>query len=74
MSDLREDMVKATEDAIVQLAHVRDCRRVDAAVAVATSFAANLAASRGTSMEAYWEGMVSAADGIVATETGGWRP
>lgn len=74
MSDLRENMVKATEEAIVQLAHVRDCRRVDAAVAVASTYASNLAASRGTSMEAYWEGMVGVADGIVATETGGWRP
>jgi len=74
MTDLREDMVKVTEEAIVQLAHVRDCRRVDAAVAVASTFAANLAASRGTSMEAYWQGMVTAADGIVAAETGGWRP
>lgn len=70
MTELRADMAKTTEETIVQLAHVRGCRYVDAAVAVAQSFAANLADSRGTSAESYWEAMVGVADGIVATGTG----
>lgn len=70
MTDLRDDMGKATDAAIVQLAHVRGCRRVDAAVAVAQTFAENLRASRTTSMEPYWEAMSAIADGIVSTETG----
>jgi hypothetical protein len=72
VTDLREDMAKAVEAQIVQLAHIRDCRRVDAAIAVAQSYADNLRDSRETSMESYWEAMAAIADGIVATETGGW--
>lgn len=72
-SDLREEMRKATEETIVKLAHVRDCRRVDAAVAVAQSVAENLRDSRGTSMEDYWAKMSTVADSIVASETGARR-
>jgi hypothetical protein len=73
VTELRDDMAKAVEGQIVQLAHVRDCRRVDAAIAVAQSYAENLRDSRGTSMESYWEAMVAIADGIASVETGGWR-
>lgn len=71
-NDLRADMEKATRDQIAQLAKIRGVRFVDAALAVAQSFAENLASSRETSMESYWEKMVSVADGIAASETGGW--
>lgn len=70
MTDLRDDMTKAIDGQIVQLAHIRGCRRVDAAVSVAQSFAENLRDSRGTSMESYWQEMVGIADAIVAKETG----
>jgi hypothetical protein len=73
VTELRADMTKAIEGQIVQLAHVRGCRHVDAAIAVAQSFAENLRDSRGTSMESYWEEMVSIADGIAAADTGAWR-
>lgn len=73
MTELRDDMTKAIEGQIVQLAHVRAARRVDAAVAVAQTFAENLRASRETSMEPYWEEMVRIADSIAAAETGAWR-
>jgi len=73
VTELRDEMAKAVEGTIVQLAHVRDCRRSDAAVAVTSSFAENLRDSRGTSMEPYWEAMVSIADRVAATETGAWR-
>ncbi len=70
MTDLRADMTKAVEDQIRQLAHLRGCRQVDAAVSLARSFAENLRDSRGTSMESYWVEMVAIADGIAASETG----
>lgn len=70
MTELRDDMTKAIEAQIKQLAHLRGCRHVDAAVAVAQSFAANLQDSRGTSMESYWQEMVGIADRIVSDETG----
>ena len=70
MGDTREDMAKAIDGQITQLAKIRQIRYVDAAIAVAQSFAENLRDSRGTSMESYWEAMGSIADGIVATETG----
>lgn len=69
-TEIREDMTKATREQIRQLAKVRHVRFVDAAVSVASSFAANLADSRGSSMEPYWEAMTNVADGIVAQETG----
>lgn len=69
-SDLREDMEKAIRDSIHQLAKIRGVRFVDAAVAVAQSYAENLRDSRTTSMEDYWSKMTTVADRIVAEETG----
>jgi hypothetical protein len=72
-SDLREEMEKSVRASIAQLAKNRGVRFVDAALAVSTSYAENLADSRETSMESYWDKMVAVADRIVAEETGGWR-
>lgn len=68
--NVRADMTKAIEGQIMQLARIRKCRHVDAAVSVAQTFAENLRDSRDTTMESYWEAMSAIADGIVATETG----
>jgi hypothetical protein len=69
-SDLREEMDKAVRDSIKQLAKIRGTRFVDAALAISTSYAENLRDSRGTTMEDYWQKMVSVADGIAAYELG----
>lgn len=70
MPEIREQMTQATNAAIEQLARIRGCRSVDAAVSVAQSFADNLRDSRGTSSEPYWQAMTNVADGIVREETG----
>lgn len=70
MTELCDDMTKAVQAQINQLARLRGCRQVDAAVAIAQTFAENLHDSRGTKMEPYWEAMVTIADGIAAFDTG----
>lgn len=69
-TDLREEMERAVRDSIKQLAKLRGARFVDAAVAVAQSYAVNLRDSRTTTMEDYWAKMSTVADRIVAEETG----
>jgi hypothetical protein len=73
VTDLRDDMTKAVEGQIEQLARRRGARYVDAAVVVAQSYAANLRDSRETGMEPYWTTMVAIADGIVSAELGSRR-
>lgn len=69
-TDLHQDMTKAVEAQIKQLAHIRRIAYLDAAVAVAASCAENLRDSRETSMASYWQAMVGVADGIVTREMG----
>ena len=64
MTELRDDMTKAIEHQIFQLVRLRRCSHDVAKATVAQSFAANLRDSRGTSMEPYWEAMVTIADTI----------
>lgn len=61
-------MVKAVEEQIIKLAHIRNISRVEAARVVATTFAENLRDSRGSSFEDYWRLMVDVADQQVASE------
>lgn len=70
MSTQRQDMAKATDEQVIKLAHIRGCSKLDAARAVAQTYAENLSLSRGTTMEGYWRLMVEVAEGQVATELG----
>lgn len=69
-ADIRRDMVKAVDEVAIKLAHIRGYSKVDAAKAVASSFAANLADSRGTTMEEYWRAMLDVADQQVGSVLG----
>lgn len=64
MTELREDMTKAIQNQIHQLARLRGCPQYEARAAVQQTLAENLADSRGTTMEPYWEAMVTVAGTI----------
>lgn len=61
-TELRDKATKATQETIQSLRHIRGCSEMQAARSVAASFAENLADSRGTTMEGYWQAMVSASE------------
>lgn len=67
-AEIRREMVKAVDDQVMKLAHIRNIPRTEAARYIATSFSANLKDSRETSMESYWQVMVEIADQQVASE------